>query len=167
MIIREACPNDIECIFAVHKAAFESTGEAHLVDALRSDGALCCSLVAMLGDQVVGHIASSLVRIEPSSDKGVAGLGPLGVLPAHQRHGIGTALMQAIIEASRRDGLAGLVLLGDPAYYSRFGFAAAAHFNLKSHYTAGEAFQAMPLHAEAFASCRGEVHYNPRFDELD
>jgi putative acetyltransferase len=167
VIIRPERPDDLGGIRAVHEAAFGAHGEADLVDALRSDGSLLRSIVAVEDGQVRGHVAASPVMIESQGDALVAGVAPLGVLPAHQRRGIGSALMRAIIEVLRGDGLAGLVLLGDPAYYGRFGFAPASDFELWSHYTDGPAFQAMALQSAAFAMCRGAVQYDPWFVELD
>jgi putative acetyltransferase len=166
VILRSERPSDVAGIRTVHEAAFDSKDEAGLVDALRRDGSLQCSLVATDHEQILGHVASSLVRVEHQDESIVAGLAPVGVLPDHQRRGIGAALMEAIIEASREDGLAGLVLLGDPAYYGRFGFRPASDFNLRSHYTDGPAFQAMALRVDALSVCHGHVHYDPLFDEL-
>ncbi|HIL36260.1 MAG: N-acetyltransferase [bacterium] len=167
MIVRPEGSHDLNGIRAVHEAAFGSSLESGLVDALRDGGKLFSSMLAIEEAEVRGHVATSLVTIEFQGEALVAGVAPLGVLPAHQRRGIGSALMWSIITAAREAGCAGLVLLGDPAYYGRFGFEPAATFDLRSHYTDGPAFQALALDPGAWADCRGQVRYDTSFDELD
>jgi putative acetyltransferase len=88
---------------------------------LRQSGGLALGLVAMAEGEVVGHAAYTEVRIEGRMD-GWFGLGPIGVLPAFQRAGIGSALIQDGFRRLRRAGARGCVVVGDPAYYTRFGF---------------------------------------------
>lgn len=121
-------PADPPRIRSLTQAAFagapHSSGtEAAIVDALRATGALSLSLVAELEGAVVGHVAFSPVRIE-GVDLGWLGLGPVSVAPSAQRRGIGTALVEAGLARIRADGAAGCVVLGDPAFYRRFGFTA-------------------------------------------
>ncbi|GAB7079528.1 GNAT family N-acetyltransferase [Megalodesulfovibrio paquesii] len=95
----------------------------HLIVArLRASGALTLSLVAELGGEAVGHLALSPARV--GSEREWLLLGPVGVLPAHQGRGIGSALVR---EALRRvqalePSPVGVVLVGDPGWYGRFGF---------------------------------------------
>lgn len=125
--LREETPNDVTAIHQLTKAAFlnaphTSHTEQFVVDALREAGALSLSVVALQGNDLVGHIAASPVEISDGS-AGWFGLGPLSVLPRFQRQGIGSALVRYALDALRARGAAGCVLLGDPAYYARFGFA--------------------------------------------
>lgn len=96
--------------------------EAAIVDRLRVGGALLVSLVATDGPALVGHVAASSVEID--GRPGWAGIGPLAVRADHRRRGIGAALVTTALDALRARGLAGAVLVGDPAFYTRFGFAA-------------------------------------------
>ncbi len=126
MIIRMENEGDAGAIHEVTAAAFQgrpySSGtEAHIVDALRAAGALTISLVAEDHDEIVGHVAFSLVTINGQPGRWY-GLGPVSVAPARQRQGIGTALIETGLAQLRDLGAAGCVLLGDPAYYGRFGF---------------------------------------------
>ena len=126
MTIRPETPADFAAIAAVHIAAFahhpySRQTEHMIVDALRAAGALSVSLVAELDGQVAGHIAFSPVRIGGRACRWY-GAGPLGVLPALQRRGIGKALVRAGLEAIGGLGAEGCVLVGDPAYYTRLGF---------------------------------------------
>lgn len=95
--------------------------EQFIVDALRKAGALAISLVAEQKGEVLGHVALSPVSVSDGS-AGWYGLGPISVKPELQRQGIGTLLMQTALRLLQERGAAGCVLVGDPAYYSRFGF---------------------------------------------
>jgi putative acetyltransferase len=126
MTIRSETSGDFAAIENIHIAAFAnhpySKQTEHLiVDALRADHALTISLVAELNGEVVGHIAFSPIKID-GKDCAWFILGPIGVLPGHQRHGIGQELVREGIEALRALGAEGCVLVGDPAYYSRLEF---------------------------------------------
>jgi len=95
--------------------------EQYIVRALRNSDALTISLVAESQSQIVGHVAISPITISDGA-KGWFGLGPISVSPNIQRSGVGSKLMLTVIEALKDSGASGCVLLGDPAYYSRFGF---------------------------------------------
>ncbi|WP_420564983.1 GNAT family N-acetyltransferase [Thalassobaculum sp.] len=125
-VIREETSADIPRIRALTRAAFDgvahsSRTEAAIVDALRAAGALTLSLVAELDGKTVGHVAFSAVRID-GRDLGWLGLGPVSVAPDLQRRGIGSALIGEGLARIEAEGAAGCVVLGDPAYYARFGF---------------------------------------------
>lgn len=100
-----------------------SQSEAAIVDALRAAGALTLSLVAETAQGLVGHVAFSPVTIE-KRDCGWFGLGPLSVLPEMQRRGIGAGLVREGLARLAGQGAKGCVVLGNPAYYGRFGFSA-------------------------------------------
>jgi predicted N-acetyltransferase YhbS len=126
VVIRPETPADIPAIFAVTEAAFRTAAhsagtEQFIVNALRGAGALAVSLVAEVDGAVVGHVAVSPVSVSDGST-GWYGLGPISVLPGHQRQGIGSRLMRAALQALRDRQAAGCMLVGDPAYYRRFGF---------------------------------------------
>lgn len=124
--IRPERRGDAPAIFALTEAAFRdmpfSDGdEQHLVDRLRADGDLTLSLVAEDAERIVGHIGFSPVTISDGS-VGWFGLGPVSVWPDLQRQGIGGALVRRGIADIRELGGRGIVLLGSPDYYARFGF---------------------------------------------
>jgi putative acetyltransferase len=99
---------------------FSSGTEARIVDALREADALALSLVAVLAEQVVGHVAFS--DASPAGDSGWFALGPVSVEPRVQRRGVGRQLIDTGLVALRDAGGKGCVLVGDHRYYSRFGF---------------------------------------------
>lgn len=96
--------------------------EPFIVAALRRAGALTISLVAEIEGEIIGHIAFSPVSISGEISNFHA-LGPLAVSPLRQRQGAGQALVRAGLDALRSAGSRGCVVVGDPAYYRRFGFA--------------------------------------------
>jgi putative acetyltransferase len=94
---------------------------------------------------------------------GGAGLAPLSVLPEWQRQGIGSLLVNEGIAAVRTAGLGFVVVLGEPAYYSRFGFVAASRWGMSDEYGGGDAFQAMEMAPGAIPAGGGLVKYAPEF----
>ncbi|MBA0443598.1 N-acetyltransferase [Stenotrophomonas maltophilia] len=138
--LRHETTNDIAAIEAVTIAAFAdaphtSHTEQFIVRALRDASELTLSIVAEEHGQVVGHVALSPVTITNDHGhkaKGWCGLGPISVLPQRQRqgHGIGSRLMEQALSELRAMQAEGCVLLGEPAYYGRFGFQAHAGLQL-------------------------------------
>jgi len=124
--IRPEQPTDAAAITHLVRAAFaplaySSHTEQLIIAALRRSGQLTVSLVALEGDELAGYVAVSPVSVS-SGATGWYGIGPLAVAPARQHCGIGTQLMQAVLATLRQQHANGCVLLGDPAYYKRFGF---------------------------------------------
>ncbi|MFC3285054.1 GNAT family N-acetyltransferase [Litchfieldella rifensis] len=126
--IRSETPRDIEAIEALTALAFldaphASHTEQFIINGLRKAGQLSVSLVAEDRDGIVGHVALSPVTLSDGS-VGWYGLGPISVTPERQGQGIGSRLMERVLAMLREKGASGCVLLGDPNYYSRFGFKA-------------------------------------------
>lgn len=163
MTIRNEQPQDIEAINRLTEAAFRneeysSHTEHFIVNALRRTGQLSISLVAAEHDEILGHVAISPVSIS-SGVTGWYGLGPISVRPDRQGKGIGSALMRAALQQLRQQGAAGCVVLGDPAYYGRFGFK--AHPGLELPDVPPEYFQALSFTGELPV---GVVKYAAAFD---
>jgi putative acetyltransferase len=161
MIIRDEQPSDLACIRFVVEHAFASRAEADLVDRLRSDRDAVFSLVALLNDQVVGHVMFSQMIVPFRA----LGLGPVAVLSEHRRNRIAARLIERGICRAQRDGWEGVFVLGDPNYYHRFGFAAGLAAGFVSRY-AGPHFMALALAAGGLPALTGEVGYKRAFDEL-
>lgn len=162
MEIRWECPEDVDAIRTLTTAAFKdaphsSQTEAAIVDALRKARALTVSLVAVDDGAIVGHVAFSAVAINGEAN-GWYGLGPVSVRPDQQRKGIGQALIRAGLDHLKRMNAQGCVVLGDPAYYSRFGFvsdAALRYGNVPSEY-----FQRLTF---SEVTPKGEVFFHAAF----
>jgi putative acetyltransferase len=117
--------------------------------------------VAEVGGAVVGHVAFSPVTTAGGA-VGV-GLGPVAVVDSHRRRGIAAELVRAGLDACRASGFGWAVVLGEPAYYGRFGFRAAESFGLSDDYGGGSAFQAIELSPGAMPTGAGLVRYAPEF----
>jgi putative acetyltransferase len=143
MSIRAATPRDREAIRLVEEHAFGQQAEAGLVDALVTGGDAVAELVAEEEGQVVGHILFSrlLVQGEGKSFAAVA-LAPLAVEPSYHGSGIGGALIREAHIRLRDAGETLSVVLGDPAYYGRFGYTHARAENFESGYQ-GKLLQAL------------------------
>ena len=166
MIIRPEEPQDIAAIRYVNEQAFGGSAEANAIEALRDRGAATLSLVAVIADQVVGHLFFSPVTIE-SSDRSWPGLGlaPLSVLPDYQRQGIGTALMNAGLEECRRLGYERVIVLGHPDYYPRFGFERVSRYNVRFEFEApDEACMILALQPGALNGVSGVAKYQPEWN---
>lgn len=163
-LIRPATPSHVAAIRTVESVAFGREDEARLVDRLRDDGDIVAELVATTGkDVVVGHVAFSHLPVLSADGRvaHAAALAPLAVLPQHRRAGIGAALVKAGLALCGAQGIAGVVVLGDPAYYARFGFSSALARHLRAPFS-GEAFMALELMPGALRG-DGEVRYAKAF----
>lgn len=135
MRIRPETRDDFEAIHALTRAAFapmaySQGNEAECVARLRADGDLVVSLVAIAESEIVGHVAFSPVRLDEVFN-GWYGLGPISVAPNRQRRGIGGALIGRGLTELRGLGAQGAVLIGNPGYYSRFGFVAEGRLSYR------------------------------------
>ncbi|RRH75084.1 GNAT family N-acetyltransferase [Falsigemmobacter faecalis] len=162
MEIRSEAPGETGAIAALITAAFigvpQSDGtEARIVDRLRRQGGLRLSLVAVSEGGLSGHIAFSGVKIGGQAGAWY-GLGPLSVAPDRQGQGIGSALLRAGLDRLQGLNAAGVVVLGDPGFYGRFGFAVRA--GLRYPNVPLEYFQALSFGAEI---PEGVVSYHPAF----
>jgi putative acetyltransferase len=162
MLIRAETPSDRSSLRGVHARAFGQAAEADLVDRLRRDGDLLLSLAAV-EDRLVGHVVLSRLRVEQPGLRAAA-LAPLAVLPERQRQGIGSALVREALGRLAAAGEHLVIVLGDPAYYGRFGFAPEAVRALRTPYD-GPALQGLALGPDG-RGARGRVRYAPAFAEL-
>jgi putative acetyltransferase len=169
MNIRPETHDDIDAIRHVTYEAFDHrAAEAKLVDLLRGRGELTLSLVAEDNGTIIGHLAYSPMTIEgaPANFKAL-GLGPISVLPSHQRKGIGSALIHESLKQCAALGCDAVLLLGHTGYYPRFGFQPARTFGLTSDYGDGDHFMALPLHAGALDNVHGKAQYVRAFADCD
>ena len=162
ILLRPERPDDADAIRALTETAFRTAphadGTEHIIiDRLRTAGALTLSLVVEADGAIVGHVAFSPVTVSDGS-AGWYGLGPISVDPARQGEGIGGRLIGEGLQRLKALGATGCVLLGDPAYYTRFGFATDPKLVLDGvppEYFMRVAFS--PVYGE------GTVSYHPAF----
>ena len=161
--IREAGERDAEAIRGLLDAAFETDGESRLVAQLRRDGDCVLELIAAQEGELVGEIFFSRLRVaSPEGSFDALALGPLAVLPRMQRTGIGHALIDQAHPVLTARGERLCVVLGDPAYYGRFGYthdrAAGFESNYQSEYLQALAWGEAPV--------SGALRYPAAFEGL-
>ena len=170
--IRPFGSGDAEAVREVHLKAFAGReDEARLVESLHEADAAPVSLVAVVSGSsggVVGHVLFSSVEIDNGgSNIRVVGLAPVGVLPEYQGLGVGSRLIRAGLEACREAGYDAVVLLGEPDYYSSFGFERASDHDFGNEYGVDDYFMVVELRSGALAGSGGTVRYRPEFGQLD
>jgi putative acetyltransferase len=160
--IRPEQPTDIPAIREVNDLAFGQPLEGQIVDALRSDNAILLSLVAIVENQIIGHIVYSPLSID---DKIVgAGLGPMAVVPNHQRRGIGSQLIAAGNQKLKDTGCPFIVVLGHADYYPRFGFTPASTRGITCQWDVpDDVFMLLILDESKMHGVSGLAKYRPEF----
>ena len=152
----------------VERAAFGTPEEPAIVEAVR-DQPGSFGLVAEEDGDVIGHVQLSAAWV---GEDEVLALGPIGVMPAHQGHGVGTALVAAALASAREQGAAAVILLGAPGYYGARGFEPVATYGLTNPFAgvteggfviAEEDLQLAVLDPDRVASLAGEVRWHPAF----
>lgn len=171
VIIRPETPADYGGIRKANKKAFKRKEESKLVDAMRESENFipALSLVAELEGQVVGHILFSAITIKgPERETPALALAPMCVLPEHQEHGIGGALLRRGLETCRELGHKLVVVVGHEDYYPRFGFVRAGEKGLVLPFEAPpEVFMVLELQPGALAGVSGEIVYPREFHEVE
>jgi putative acetyltransferase len=169
VIVRRERTIDQAAARAVQAGAFDSgdgePAEARLLDGLREcEGWIpALSWVVEIDGRVVGHNVCTRGHVD---NVPCVGLGPIGVEPGAQRAGIGSALMHAMIGAADAGGEPLIALLGDPAYYSRFGFVTSTDIGVEAPDPVwGVHFQVLRL-SNWTETITGRFRYSAPFDEI-
>jgi putative acetyltransferase len=162
MDIRIETAADLAGIRSVEEDAFPTRSEADLVDQLRTDGDAEFSLVAVQEDEIVGHAMLSRMRAPPET----LGLGPVAVSTPHRRKGIASSLIREGLRRATEKGWKGVFVLGDPAYYCRFGFNAALAAGFTSRYS-GPHLMALALQNDGLPIQKGSLEHPAAFAALE
>lgn len=162
LIVRKETAGDAAAIRdittrAFLQAAHRSGTEAKIIEALRDAEALTLSLVVEHEGNITGHVAFSPVCVN-GQDVGWFGLGPVAVNPDVQNRGVGSALIREGLSQLAKQGAQGCVVLGEPEYYGRFGFACCPQLQLQG--VPPEYFMALSFRSSVPA---GEASYHPAF----
>ncbi len=167
-ILRDERVEDAETVAALLSMAFGREAEARLVQRLRAADKVAAGLIAEKNQRILGYVVFSRVAIiTEGQEKAALALAPLAVLPAFQRLGVGSALVSAGLERCRANEHKRILVLGDPAYYARFGFVPASRFGVQPAFDAPpESFMALELVPSAFAGTAGVARYGHEFDDL-
>jgi len=162
--IRDERPDDVAAIRDVNRLAFGQDQEANIVDALRSADGLILSLVAALDDRIVGHVAYSPVVAGGITG---AGLGPVAVVPDHQRRRVGSALIATGNARLRDAGCPFIVVVGHPAYYPRFGFRPASTYGLTCEWDVPDGvFMVLAFDQSTMRGVSGMATYRREFSTI-
>lgn len=168
--IRPETPEDHAAVREINLAAFGTSTEADLVDAMRQAPEYVpeLSLVAEIDGRILGHALFSEVTVEQDGGELRAlSLGPIAVLPNHQSRGIGTALMEAGHQRGREMGYPFVVLIGHPWYYPRFGYVPARQHGLETIWDVpDEVFMVCELTPGALERAVGRIRYPEPFARL-
>lgn len=162
MIVRPEVPAQYAQVRALLVAAFPTAAEADLVERLRDEGDAAIVLVALDGDEVIGHVVLSRM----TAPMRALGLGPVAVRPDRQRQGIGRRLIDTVLEQARRDHWEAVFVVGEPLYYGRVGFSAEAAEGFETPY-AGRYFMVLGLCEGQLSAQSGRISYAPAFGDLD
>ena len=165
MTIRDEDPADHDAVRHVNETSFGRPDEARLVDRLRKEASPIISLIAEINGAVVGHILFTPVRVEcAGNDNWLAmALGPMAVLPAHQRQGVGGALIQEGLVRCTAINTPAVFVLGHPEYYPRFSFVPASQYGWRCTWAVpDEVFMVVPLRDTLMR--RGLVRYHEAFE---
>lgn len=165
MRVRSETDADRAAVRTVNEAAFESSAEADIVDSLRArEGGEVVSLVAERDGVIVGHILFSRVAIAGHEELKLMGLGPMAVLPRHQRKGVGSALVLDGLIRCREIGTQAVVVVGHPQFYPRFGFVPASRYAIRCEYDVpDDVFMLVELARGSLNGVSGLVVYDEAF----
>lgn len=162
--IREAQTGDADAIRHLNMEAFGQPQEAQLVDALRNNCSDLLSLVAVDGEDIVGHILFSPAVL---GDVEGMGLAPMAVIPARQQGGIGSELVRAGLAKLEERGCPFVIVLGHADYYPRFGFERASARSVRCEWDVpDEAFMLLVLDENTMSGVSGLARYRPEFSEM-
>ena len=163
--IREEAPGDAEAIRDLNRRAFGQDQEGNIVDALRANGAALLSLVATVEHQVVGHILYSPASV--GDEVTGAALGPMAVLPEHQRHGIGSKLVEAGNRKLEDAGCPFILVVGHADFYPRFGFRPASAHGITCQWEVpDEVFLILVLDSAKMQGVSGLARYRHEFSTV-
>ncbi|MDO8774198.1 MAG: N-acetyltransferase [Burkholderiaceae bacterium] len=164
MKTRAEVPSDWLAVHALNEAAFETSAEANLVDALRKLASPYISIVAEEDGAIVGHIMFTQVALTGHPSLQIMGLAPMAVAPEYQRRGIGSVLVHAGLEQCMHLGIGAVVVLGHPDYYPRFGFLPSARYGISCEYDVPEeVFIALELQPNYLQDARGKIKFHAAF----
>ncbi|CVK21929.1 GNAT family N-acetyltransferase [Sporomusa sphaeroides] len=170
--IRQENEADFDRVYEVVQLAFHNAehtdhDEHNLINRLRKSSAFIpkLSLVAVVDDEVVGHILFTRVEIINANESHTAlALAPVSVIPARQGNGIGGTLILEGHKIAKELGFTLVIVLGHPGYYPQFGYMPASKFGITAPFEVpDEAFMACELTLNGLFNVSGTVQYAKEF----
>ena len=167
IIIETQQQGDLPAILALHECAFNGKEEACLVEVLswQTGFDMTLSRVAKIDNQIVGHILFSELYSDSNMRLRIVALAPLAVMPEYQGQGVGGALIDEGFTLLGSLNYAGVIVLGDRAYYTRHGFTHECVVHIQSPYQS-ENYLGYELLDGAFSNIH-EVCYPAAFSAFD
>ena len=169
VIIRSEEENDYILIKKINDSAFNQNNEGVMIEKLRDNPEYISelSLVAVVDNEIVGHILFFPVKIKKGSETNISlSLAPMAVHPKYQNKGIGSKLVLEGLKKAKELGYNSVVVVGHPNYYPRFGFKPAGIWDINLPFDIpDEAFMAIELKSNGLKDCSGIVEYPKEYEE--
>ncbi len=163
LIVRGEKAADYAVITEINNLAFGREDEAKLIEDIRKtkNYEFGFSLVAVKEEVILGHaLFSKAFVVHKGRRFKCLALGPIAVLPDHQRKGIGKALIAEGFERAKEVGFGAVVVLGDPAYYEQFGFKPSTAYKVRCSFSKNpEHFMVKEISRNALRGIIGTVQY--------
>lgn len=166
--IRKEEEKDNKRVYEVNRLAFQQENESKLIEKIRKGENFIpeLSLVAEIGNEIVGHILFSKIKIIGDSVFESLALGPMAVIPEFQKQGIGEKLIKIGLEKAKKLSFDSVIVLGHKEYYQKFGFQRASKWGIKCPFDVpDEVFMAIELTNKALENKAGTVNYPKEFME--
>ncbi|MPQ48645.1 GNAT family N-acetyltransferase [Marinifilum sp. N1E240] len=168
--IRPENKNDYSVITMINDMAFGQEAEGKLVEKLRKNRKFIkeLSLVASMGNEVVGHILFFPILIKSNEKEFQSlALAPMSVIPELQSLGIGSQLVEKGLSKAKKLGHQSVIVLGHDKYYPKFGFKPASKFDITAPFEVpDQAFMAIELEKNSLDCVQGCVEYPKEFNDL-
>jgi putative acetyltransferase len=161
MDIIENYPSDTAEILSLHKTCFPTDAEAKLVARLSQAGDIAISVAAQQEGKVIAHVLFSVMRAPFRA----IGLAPISVADKFRRQGIAEKIINTGLELAAKEDWQAVFVLGDPSYYSRFGFSAHLAASFTCPYQ-GPYLMALSLSGNSLPQITGNIEYAPAFAEM-
>lgn len=160
-------PTHRPAVLELNRRAFNGEQESRLIENLQRDGDVLASLIAIDGDEVIGHILFSPLDIIVNESRIVAAaLAPMAVIPTRQNQGIGSKLVARGIAEMKSANQAAIIVLGHIKFYSRFGFTHDLAAGLSCDYNHYDEFMGLELVEGSLARMNGTCRYAKAFGAL-
>ncbi|HMS28678.1 MAG TPA: N-acetyltransferase [Saprospiraceae bacterium] len=172
LVLRHETEVDLNAIFLLNKAVFDTESEARLVDALRKNSSVFLpelSIIATLRNQIIGHILFTkiLIKGELGNQFESLALAPMAVFSEFQNKGVGGQLINHGLEVAKHLGFKSVIVLGHEKYYPKFGFEPAQKWGIKAPFEVpSNAFMAIELVKDGLKEMAGEVSYPNEFSAV-
>lgn len=171
LIIRQENKADYKNVYELNTLAFEEKEEAVLVDLLRKNEEFIpqLSLVALLNDEIVGHILFTKIKIidDNGNEHESLSLAPMAVLPKYQKKGIGGKLINKGLSTAAKLKFKSVIVLGHENYYPKFGFEPTTKWKITAPFDVPtNAFMGLELVKDSLNNVSGIVKYPEEFDAV-